>query len=138
MKTQLILFSTFLFFLFLAPLQGQQLVYQPINSAFGGNYLNYNWLLSSANAQNPYDDADSRLGFGTSPLESFEDSVKRQVLNNLTRGMFGAGGGSGTGDSLEPGTYEVGGMLINIDRLRNGLLISIIDLTTGESTEIIL
>lgn len=138
MKTYRFLFAIFFFSLLCLSAQGQQLVYQPVNPAFGGNYLNYSWLLSSANAQNPYDDTDGRLGFDNSPIGGFEDSVKRQILNNLTRGMFGGGTGDGSGSDLEPGTYEVGGLLINIDRLRNGLIISVIDLSTGESTEIIL
>ena len=34
---------------------GQQLTYEPINPAFGGDTFNYQWLLSSANAQNSFE-----------------------------------------------------------------------------------
>ena len=34
----------------------QDFVYKPVNPAFGGDTFNYNWLLSSANAQNQYED----------------------------------------------------------------------------------
>lgn len=118
-------------------LYGQQLNYEPVNPNFGGSYLNYSWLLSSANAQNPFDDQDMSSGLDNSPLSNFEDSIKRQILNQLTRGMFGNGTGEG-GIGTEPGTYEVGGLVITIDETRTGSILTIIDSQTGEYTEIIL
>ncbi len=38
------------------PRKSQQLVYKPVNPAFGGDTFNYQWLLSSANAQNQFDE----------------------------------------------------------------------------------
>lgn len=118
-------------------LYGQQLNYEPVNPNFGGSYLNYSWLLSSANAQNPFDDQDMSSGLDNSPLSNFEDSIKRQILNQLTRGMFGNGTGEG-GIGTEPGTYEIGGLVITIDETRTGSILTIIDSQTGEYTEIIL
>lgn len=116
----------------------QQLNYEPVNPNFGGSYLNYSWLLSSANAQNPFDNQEMSNEFQNSALSNFSDSVKRQILNQLTRGLFGGGGDGSGGVGTEPGTYEVGGLFITIDDTRNGSIISIIDSQTGESTEIIL
>jgi len=42
------------FLLGIVPNYAQQMVYKPMNPAFGGDGYNYQWLLSSANAQNPY------------------------------------------------------------------------------------
>lgn len=124
-----------LFFLFMCiQTNAQQISYKAINPAFGGNYLNYSWLLSSAEAQNPFKQ-NQGLDFNTSPISGFSDSVKRQVLNQITRGLFGGTGGSG---ELESGTYEVGGLIITIDDTRTGSIITIIDTDTGESTQIIL
>jgi hypothetical protein len=46
--------------------QATELVYTPVNPAFGGNPLNGTWLLNNAQAQNDYDDPD--LKDRTSPL----------------------------------------------------------------------
>lgn len=135
MKTKLV-FTLFLIFAVSSNLDAQQLNYRPVNPNFGGNYLNYSWLLSSANAQNPFDDQDSKYGMNNSPVGSFSDSVKRQILNQLTRGLFNGEGSGGIG--MEPGSYEMGGLVITIDDTRNGSIITIIDTDTGESTEIIL
>ncbi|MFP4065853.1 MAG: curli assembly protein CsgF, partial [Bacteroidales bacterium] len=51
-------FLLFCLFLFLVPMAGhsQEFVYRPVNPAFGGNYLNYQWLLNSAQAQSPFEE----------------------------------------------------------------------------------
>ena len=54
---------------------GQQLTYEPINPAFGGDTFNYNWLISSANAQN---------GFTQARTETEEESEKRSVGDALS------------------------------------------------------
>ena len=41
---------------------GQQLVYTPINPAFGGSEFNYAWMLSSAESQNKFEDDGGALG----------------------------------------------------------------------------
>ena len=111
----------------------QQLSYTPVNPNFGGNYLNYSWLLSSANAQNPFDDKDDQMNT-KSLLDSFSDTVKRQILSQLTRNLFG----DESGEGLDNGTIEIGGLIITFDDIRTGTIITIIDSDTGESTEIIL
>ncbi len=132
--------STIIFTLFILlfagnKLSAQQLNYEPVNPNFGGSYLNYSWLLSSANAQNQFDNQDTNSNFQNSALDGFSDSMKRQILNQLTRGLFS---GEGSGIGTEPGTYEIGGLVITIDDTRSGSIISIIDSQTGEYTEIIL
>jgi curli production assembly/transport component CsgF len=111
----------------------QQLSYTPVNPNFGGSYLNYSWLLSSANAQNPFDNKQNEM-FSQSVIGGFSDSIKRQILNQLSRSLFGT---DGRGD-VEEGTIEVGGLIITIENTRTGSIITIIDSETGETTEIIL
>ena len=53
MKT-LIIILTFIAGIFYG--KSQQLVYKPVNPAFGGDTFNYQWLLSSAEAQNKQKD----------------------------------------------------------------------------------
>jgi len=73
--------------LFLA--KSQQLVYKPINPAFGGDTFNYQWLLSSASAQNQFDNKDSSSFNGKSgSISNFTDSLNRQILSELSRKLF--------------------------------------------------
>jgi len=115
-------------------LSAQQLSYQPVNPSFGGNYLNYSWLLSSANSQNPFDNDDSKNLFNSSLISGFSDTIKRQILNQLSRSLFSDGQSGGA----EEDSFEIGGLIITIEDTRGGSIITIIDSETGESTEIIL
>lgn len=112
---------------------GQQLVYTPVNPNFGGNPMNYSGLLASANAQNQFDDKDNFSN--SSLLDNFSETVKRQILSQLSRKLFDENEDL---SNLEAGTFEIGGMIISIDDTRNGTVIRIIDNETGEVTEIIL
>lgn len=119
------------FFLCLAG-HSQQLVYTPVNPNFGGNPLNYSGLLTSANAQNKYDDKKSET---TSLLDSFSETMKRQILSQLTRGLLDDNENI---KDLSKGTFEVNNLIVSVDETRTGTVIRIIDNDTGEVTEIIL
>lgn len=116
-------------------LLAQDFVYQPINPAFGGSYLNYSWLLNSAQAQNSYtakeDDLSRRLQ--RDPLQEFEQSLNRQVLSQITRRLvdnqFGENG-------LEEGEYEIGNYSIEVVALGEGVQITIQDISTGSTTTV--
>ena len=113
---------------------GQQIVYKPVNPAFGGDTFNYQWLLSSAEAQNGFEDPS-----GTSEreeqteLEKFQDDLNRQVLGSLSRSVFD----SQLGDGLQEGTFTVGDLALEIFDTPEGLVINILDTNTGEQTQII-
>src|SRR5690606_26222472 len=125
---------TLLIMLFAGALcSAQQLVYTPVNPNFGGNPLNYTGLLAQANAQNKFD--DSKNSKNNSLLDSFSDTVKRQILSRLSRDLFDDNENLG---KLEEGTFEIGDLIISIDETRTGTVIRIIDNQTGEVTEIIL
>lgn len=111
----------------------QQLVYTPVNPNFGGNPLNYSGLLASANAQNKFD--DNKNSSNSSLLDNFSETVKRQILSQLSRGLFDD---NESLENLEEGTFEIGDLIISIDETRTGTVIRIIDNKTGEVTEIIL
>ena len=133
MKTILFLFL-FTLFAFGSKLSAQQLRYEPVNPNFGGNYLNYSWLLSSANAQNPFDNQDDSSLLKSSALSSLSDNIKRQILNQITRSLL-----SDSSETPEDGQpIEIGGLIITIEDTRTGSIITIIDSQTGETTEIIL
>ncbi len=115
----------------------QQFVYKPINPAFGGDTFNYQWLMSSASAQNQFDEGTNRFtGLGTgNSLDSFTDSLNRQILNELSRKLFGDKFGDG---DLQPGTYIFGSIYLEVIQTGQGLLISILNTDTGEQSEIVI
>ncbi|WP_116770665.1 curli production assembly/transport component CsgF [Maribacter litoralis] len=127
--------KTFLLFLLLGIsgyCHSQQFVYTPKNPNFGGDTFNYQWLLSSANAQNSFT-ADNSFDNDSSELEDFQESLNRQLLSELTRSVFD----SELGDGLEPGTFNVGSLLLEVFESGEGLVINILDTSTGEQTQII-
>ena len=124
-------------FLFLSPLllSAQEMVYTPVNPAFGGNTFNYQWLLSAANAQNTFEEK-SDFSFGEqSELDNFKESLNRQLLNKISSDLFKEQFGDG---DLQPGTYMFGSMVLEISSTSDGLLINILDTQTGDQTQIII
>ncbi|MCC5925873.1 MAG: curli assembly protein CsgF [Bacteroidetes bacterium] len=118
-----------------ATLSAQQMVYEPKNPAFGGNPVNYSWMLSSANAQNRFQEQRGAVGFQRDPLEDFQQSLQRQVLSQLTRDIiqnqFGSEGARQT-DS----TFEFGEFNIEINSVDGGVRIRIFNILTGDETSI--
>lgn len=112
---------------------GQQLTYKPINPAFGGDTFNYQWMLSSANAQNSFEDPNAgRLE--RSSLDQFAENLNRQLLNQLSRGLFA----NQLGEGLEEGTFTFGSLALEVYETLEGLVINILDISTGEQTQIII
>ncbi|KQT16997.1 curli assembly protein CsgF [Chryseobacterium sp. Leaf404] len=117
-------------------LKAQQLVYKPINPAFGGDTFNYQWLLSSAAAQNQFDNNTGGSSLSNlNSLGSFTDSLNRQLLSQLSTKLFGNQFGDG---DLKPGTYVFGSMYLEVTQANGGLLIKILNTSTGEQSEIII
>ncbi len=131
-------FKTFRLAVLLAvlPLAGysQQLVYKPVNPAFGGDTFNYQWLLSSAQAQNTLEDASVRTGFSSNPLADFETNLNRQILNQLSREVINDIFGEG---SLQDGSFEFGTLKINIASEATGVNIDIVNSQDGSRTNIL-
>lgn len=128
--------TTLLFLLLLVgtSLSAQDFVYQPQNPAFGGSYLNYSWMLSSAQAQNGFEgEQSSRDRFDRDPLQDFEESLNRQVLGQITRNLFNDQFGEG---GLQEGQYELGNYLIDVVPGGDGIQITILDTGTGGETTV--
>ncbi|WP_079667011.1 curli assembly protein CsgF [Soonwooa buanensis] len=130
LKFLLVLLFSFSFFL---QLKSQQMAYKPINPALGGEYFNYSWLLSSANAQNQFDD-NKTTGFkAQTAIGGFQENLNRQILSQISKNLFGGEFGEAT---LTPGVYTMGSLNISISDYFGGLNISIVDIKTGEQTNI--
>ena len=114
---------------------GQEMVYEPINPAFGGDTFNYQWLLSSAEAQNTFEEDNGFSFEDQSDIDNFTESLNRQLLNRLTSDLFREQFGEG---EIEPGTYTFGSLVLDITPSTEGLLINILDTQTGDQTQIII
>lgn len=112
----------------------QQFVYKPVNPAFGGDTFNYQWLLTSAASQNQFKGSSSSLN-SLSSLDSFTESLNRQLLSQLSQKLFGDQFGDG---NLKPGNYTFGSMYVQVTQSDKGLLIKILNTSTGEQSEIII
>ncbi|WHF52163.1 curli assembly protein CsgF [Chryseobacterium gotjawalense] len=112
----------------------QQFVYKPVNPAFGGDTFNYQWLLSSASSQNQFK-GDTSAFNSLSSLDSFTESLNRQLLSQLSQKLFGNQFGDG---NLKPGNYTFGSMYIQVTQSDKGLIVRILNTSTGEQSEIII
>ena len=128
--------KTLIFYLFLGMgfTYGQQFSYKPINPAFGGDTFNYQWLLSSAATQNQFKGSNSSFD-SLSSLDSFTESINRQLLSQLSSKLFGDQFGDG---KLKPGNYTFGSMYIQVTQSDKGLIVHILNTSTGEQSEIII
>jgi curli production assembly/transport component CsgF len=117
---------------------GQQLIYQPKNPAFGGDTFNYSWLLSSAQAQDSTIDPKAATNTSSfqraTSIETFQQQLNSQLLSQLSRNLITNQFGEG---SLDDGTYNVGSLEVSVVTTLEGVTIAILDINTGESTEVI-
>lgn len=112
----------------LAPVQATELVYTPVNPAFGGNPLNGPWLLANAQAQNDHKDPDLEdRGTGPTALQRFTSQLESRLLSQLLTNIQNGNTGSLTTDSF----------LIDIVDVDGSLTIVITDRLTGEVAEVI-
>jgi curli production assembly/transport component CsgF len=114
----------------------QDFIYKPVNPFFGGDVFNYQQLLSSANAQNTIEEESASFDrFERDPLSDFEESLNRQILNNLSRALvesqFGEGG-------LQEGTYLLGNYRIDVTEGDDGIRVEILDESTGNQTTVLI
>lgn len=111
-----------------------ELVYTPVNPAFGGSPLNGSVLLNAAQSQNKHrdpDDLSTQLRDRT-PLEQFNDSLQRSVLSQLASAATSSVMSNG---KLIPGTVQTGDFKIVIADMGGGMLqITTTDKVTGAST----
>ncbi|MCC9019187.1 curli assembly protein CsgF [Flavobacterium lipolyticum] len=127
----------------------QDLAYKPVNPAFsGGETFNYQWLLSSAQAQNDFKEDNTNGYKQPTDLERFKSTLNNQLLNRISNSLFdsqfgsgtgsGGGTGGGTGGGLTPGNYVFGTLSVDIYNSNLGMVVNILDIETGEQTQVII
>ncbi len=125
---------TVIFILLAYAANAQDLVYKPRNPNFGGDTFNYQWLLSSAEAQNKLKD-DSNLPETKTELERFTDNLNSQLLSQVSRSLFAQQFGT---DGISEGSYTFGSLNVEVYPSEGGLTVSILDTNTGEQTQVII
>lgn len=131
------LLAIFTLFLFASGASAQDLVYEPKNPAFGGNTFNYQWMLSSAQAQNKIEEkgSDPFRSQKRDPLDEFKNSLNQQILAQLSRQLVMSQFGN-PNEGLEEGTYEIGNFRIEVTPSGGGIAVIIFDLATGNQTSL--
>ncbi len=104
--------------------QSTELVYTPINPSFGGSPLNGSYLLNKANAQNDHSEGEGDKDF----ITRFKESLERNILNTITRGVANG--------EITDGTYDTGDFRIEVASVGGGVVLTITNLVTGEITVI--
>ena len=115
------------------PVRGQDLVYRPVNPAFGGSAVNYSWLLNSANSQNPYS-GGQRFGVQSDPLKNFQQQLQRRVLNQISRQVIEQR--FGDIDLTQEGTFDFDQFTVDVRPGPSGIAIRVFNKQTGESTTV--
>ena len=113
-----------------------ELVYTPINPAFGGNPLNGSFLLNEAQLEDNFKDPEASSAAARSlgtPLEQFNQSLQRTILNRIASAVTGSV--VDANGNLIPGTIQTTDFTISIVDLGGGLLqITTTDKASGQST----
>jgi len=118
------------------PVAAGELIYRPVNPAFGGDPFNGPVLLNEANAQNHYKDPSAPAPgsfFGSqSPLQQFTNALQSSILSRVAGAVSGQVVDS-TGN-LVPGTFTIGNIRVVVTSGVGLLTITTTDLNTGQST----
>jgi curli production assembly/transport component CsgF len=114
----------------------QDFVYTPINSSFGGNTYNYNWLLNSATQQNRIEDPNSDDALNQDPLDDFQSNLNRQILNQLSSKLVNSI--FGDNNELETGSYNLGNYSVDIFEDGSGVTVNVKDISTGNFTNVVI
>ena len=113
---------------------GQEFVYQPINPAFGGSPGNTQFLLNTANNQNPFEGGGGFDRFRDDPLQNFEQRLQRQVLNQLSREVIQ--NRFGDIDLTQEGSFDFERFTVDVTPGPSGINIRVFNKQTGESTTV--
>lgn len=103
--------------------QATELVYTPVNPSFGGSALNGSFLLNKAQAQN-----DNTRTNDKDFIARFKESLERNIINSITRGVANG--------EITDGTYDTGDFRVEVSPTSNGVMLTITNLLTGEVTVI--
>jgi len=110
-----------------------ELVYTPINPAFGGSPLNGDWLLNNAQAQDTFEDPKTKSKdlASQSELDRFNDTLERILVSRLASEYVNSLL-DGNGGFLETDNY----IIEAVPEGTTTTTITITDKTTGQTTTV--
>lgn len=112
------------------PATGSELIYQPQSSSFGGNPLNYNNLMSHANAINHYNSGSGYNGYtAPSDLEQLTRSVESSLAYDIFRDPSAY---ANAGGPIETSQFEI--ILTQDQDISGRFEIQVTSKETGETT----
>jgi len=114
------------------PVAAQQLVYTPVNPAFGGNPFNSTQMLALANAQNQFLPKQQSIQAPTQ-AELFASQLQSTILAGVAQQISNAIFGN---NPQQSGTISFGGTTVNFSRGLDNVTIVITD-PKGVSTNIV-
>ena len=109
----------------------QQFVYEPINPAFGGSYLNYSWLLQSAEAQKDFE-TETVDRFARDPFSDFQQNLQRQIMSQLSRELIH--NRFRDLDLTQEGRFDLGDYIVEVTPGLDGLSIRVFDVISGDES----
>ncbi|MBI1225439.1 MAG: hypothetical protein GC192_09410 [Bacteroidetes bacterium] len=135
MNTFIKTFFAFALVLCASQMSAQDLVYKPKNPAFGGDTFNYNWLLSSAQAQDLTTENHNKAITQKSTVDAFASNLNNLLLSQISRQIITSQFGE---NGLQDGQYTLGNFQVDVASTLEGLTITIFDQVQGESTQIVI
>lgn len=130
------LFAFAICLFFASQMSAQDLVYKAKNPAFGGDTFNYNWLLSSAQAQDlTTDSRKTNSSTQKSTVDAFASNLNNLLLSQISRQIISSQFGE---EGLQDGQYTLGNFQVDVTTTLEGLTINIFDQVQGESTQIVI
>lgn len=100
----------------------QQLIYTPINPAFGGNPFNSTQLEADANAQNQYKSTGAAQNLTQSQLfaQQLQSELLAGLANQVAQAIFGP-------NAQPSGTFSFGGETVDFTRSLGEITVTITD-----------
>ena len=108
------------------------LVYTPVNPSFGGDSFNSQHLLGLANAQNEHKDDGKSEELSSSErfLQMLESRLYSSLAEQVSEAIFGE-------DAQDSGTITFQDQRIDFERVDGEIRLTILDFTTGQTTQIV-
>ncbi len=123
--------ALFLMLMMCEAASAQEFVYEPKNPAFGGSYLNYSWLMQSAEAQKDFE-SETVDRFTRDPFTDFQQSLQRQILSQLSRELIY--NRFRDLDLTQEGRFDLGDYIVEVIPGLDGLSIRVFDVLSGDES----
>jgi curli production assembly/transport component CsgF len=103
-----------------------ELIYQPVNPAFGGSPLNKDFLLGTAEAQNQPRRRDQKRqeAISNDPITQFKTSLNQRLLSGLADKIVDSIYGDNAGNS---GTFTVEGTTVSFVKVNGSVKLTVSD-----------